>query len=81
MLPGQNDPDVMSMWTVYDHPKDFPNTFVARRYMISRGTAGATNDIIVSPQLAPLREVLAIKGLIPIARSEGDDPKIVESWI
>jgi hypothetical protein len=28
-----------------------------------------------------LREMLAIKGLTPLTRSDEDDPKIVEVWL
>jgi hypothetical protein len=39
-------------------------------------------DEIVSEHLQPLREVLAMKGLIPITRDdEKDDPTIVETWL
>ena len=69
-------PDKLSIWTVYDHPSDFPSNFVARRF---EGEA-PTDDIIISPNLMALREVLAIKGLNCLTRNEADDPKIIETW-
>jgi hypothetical protein len=74
--------DELSIWTVYDHPTDYPDSYVARRFAISKdGPPAPTREAIVSPTLMPLREVLVSKGLTPIARSPEDDPKIVESWI
>jgi len=73
----------MSVWTVYDHPTDFPNNYVARRFEISEGgELKATDSIIISPDLETLRRVLLVEtGLTCLARMEGDDPKIVETWI
>jgi hypothetical protein len=67
----------LTIWTVYDHPKDFPNTFVARRW------AGVTptQDVIISPDLEDLRRLLAFEGLTCLARADGDDPTIVETWL
>lgn len=33
---------VLSIWTVYDHPLDFPNEYVARRFTV--GTSGSRPD-------------------------------------
>jgi hypothetical protein len=65
------------MWVVYDHPTDFPNNFVARCWLGEE----ASGDIIVSPDITALREVLAIKGLYRLERQEGDDPIIMEVWL
>jgi hypothetical protein len=27
----------LAMWTIYDHPKDFPEHFVARKWLITGG--------------------------------------------
>ena len=75
------DDTVLSIWTIYDHPKDFPNTFVARRHESSRAGSQPTGDCIVSPDLERLREHLIELGLGCIPRSPYDDPNIVESWL
>lgn len=67
----------LPVWTVYDHPRDFPHCYVARKFLSARPTP----EFIVSPDLASLREVLAYKGLIPLTRDPSDDPVILESWI
>jgi hypothetical protein len=71
----------MSIWTVYDHPTDFPNNYVAREWIIENGKERPGTNIIIAPDIERLREVLR-RGLFhPIPRSENDDPVIVESWI
>lgn len=66
-----------SLWTVYERPSDFPNSFVARRFTL----AGPTDDLIIGPTLDALRQRLAACGLYMIPRSPDDDPVIVESWL
>jgi hypothetical protein len=42
----------------------------------------ASSSIIIAPSLAHLREILEFElHLTCLARSEGDDPKIVECWV
>ena len=67
----------LSIWTVYDHPSDFPNNYVARRF----DGETPTGDIMVCPELEQIREQLRSLGLVQIARMDGDDPKILETWI
>lgn len=75
--------DAISHWTVYDHPRDLPDVFVARRFEVVRGNVEpiATTDVITSPSLEDLRACLSHAGLVALARMEGDDPKIIEVWI
>jgi hypothetical protein len=70
------------MWTVYDHPKDYPHCFVARRFDVDATGAHASDSIIIAPTLEVLRDVLAFEmNLTPLARSPEDDAKIVETWL
>jgi hypothetical protein len=75
------DTTSLVMWVVYDHPTDFPNTFVARRFSITARGAVPSDDVIVSPDLDGIRLVLAADGLTSLSRSDGDDPIIVETWL
>lgn len=68
---------VLSIWSVYDHPKDFPDVFVARKWEGTRPTA----DTITSEDLATLRRKLAERGLICLTRCPDDDPTILETWL
>jgi hypothetical protein len=76
----------VSLWTIYDHPDDYPESFVARRFEVTApddwpATAEATADVIESASLAPLREGMVERGLTVIPRSPEDQSNIVESWL
>lgn len=71
---------VLSMWTVYDHPDDFPHSYVARRYEVTAAGPTVTSDI-VQGELDVIRKSFEHCGLTCIARDEGDDAYIVETWL
>lgn len=72
----------LSLFTVYDHPKDFPDHFVCRRFDIVDGDVKPTGDFIKRKTLAGIRKVMNnMNNLTPIPRSEEDDPNIIETWI
>jgi hypothetical protein len=78
---AQSD-DALMMWTVYDHPRDYPHSFVARKFAVSgAGGTVATTDMIVAPTLDSIRKLMIERGLTCITRSPDDDPKIVETWL
>lgn len=68
------------IYTVYDHPTDYPDHFVVRQFSIGVG-AVIPRDAWQFKSLAGARQFLYDRGLVCLPRSEGDDPKIVESWI
>lgn len=71
--------DSFSMWTVYDHPADFPNNFVAREWIIVRGPAGIViTDNVIIGSLERVRERLQAKGLTRISSGH---PTITKTWI
>lgn len=70
------------LWTVYDHPTDYPDHYVARLWEINgRGEEVATDTVMFSDSLEWLRMQLERAGFVRIPRAELDDPKILESWI
>lgn len=71
---------VLSMWIIYDHPLDFPQYFVARRWEAHPGRPMPTDDLMMAEDLGDLRDALP-EGLYPLARDEMDDPTIVEVWL
>lgn len=71
----------LSMWTIYDHPTDYPAGFIARRFEVDGSGARPTRDVITSDDLDALRAQLVRHGLTPLSRALGDDPKIVETWL
>jgi hypothetical protein len=72
----------LAMWAVYDRPADYPDKYVARRFEVDGSGPRPTHSIIVASDLNALRAVLMLEMyLTSVARSEGDDPKIVETWM
>lgn len=77
----------LDMWTVYDHPTDYPNDFVARRHVLRTGVPNskpmseATSDAIISKDLEKIRGQLRGAGLMCVPRMQGDEPQIVEVWL
>jgi hypothetical protein len=69
------------MWAVYDHPTDFPAEYVARRFLVDSDGPLPTSQVLTSNDLDCLRDALQDMGLVCLTRSEGDDPKIVETWL
>jgi hypothetical protein len=73
-----NEPGpVLPIWVVYDHPSDFPNVFIARCWIDEQPQA----DFVASPAIEDVRHVLASCGFVKLARMEGDDPVIMETWL
>lgn len=70
----------MNIWTIYDHPKDYPDSFVARRSVIGKHETITTTDMFVADTLDELHALLP-PGMAWIPRMKMDDPKIVGVWI
>jgi hypothetical protein len=70
------------MWTIYDHPKDYPDHFIARKWLIGskRNEPEATDEVIAKLTLDEVRYSLP-PSLYCIGRQAGDDPCIVETWL
>jgi len=71
----------LEIWTIYDHPKDYPDRFVARRHDVDGAGPVATDHVITAPDLATLRKAMIVLGLTCLTRQEEDDPVIVETWM
>lgn len=75
---------ILEMWTIYDHPLDYPDKYVARRWEILREgnktKEHPSNDLLLAETVEELREQLP-RGLYRLDRFAGDDPKILEVWL
>lgn len=71
----------MSMWSLYDHPSDFPNSYIARRWEIRGDGHFPTGDMLISADLEGLENQLERMGLVKLMRMEGDDPVIMSTWL
>jgi len=69
----------LTIWTIYDRPKDHPEGFIARRFEVGKETV-ATADTLVG-ELEELRSGFWKAGLMKLSRQDGDEPQIVESWV
>jgi hypothetical protein len=74
------DRDALSMWTIYDHPDDFPHTYVARRWELNGAAPMATDDI-VQGELQIIRHSFQRCGMVCLHRNADDDANVVETWI
>ena len=70
----------LPIWTVYDHPRDYPNGYVARRWL-TLPVPRATNEVIIADKLDDIRDQLEAKGLVKLMRDPSDEPQIVETWL
>lgn len=72
--------DKLVLWTVYDHPSDYPDAFLARKSLIGTGISVMTHEVLVSKELEVIRQELREQGLVCLPRDLLDDPVIVEVW-
>lgn len=72
---------MLSIWTVYDHPGDYPGHYVARRFVTDANGSTATSEVMISTNLNEIRTTLESKGLVRLLRSAEDDPTIMEVWL
>lgn len=69
------------LWTIYSGATDHPHGFIARRFEMMSGRPWPTAEIMVEPDLEPLRGRLEALGLVNLGRDPNDEPHIVETWI
>jgi hypothetical protein len=65
----------LPIWTVYQHPRDMPDAYVARLFL----TGKPTEQVVQAPTLDEVRALIP-PGLYRMPRQPGDDPVIVETW-
>lgn len=84
-IPRKPEPDPrgqpLRVWTIYDHPSDFPEFFVLRPHDVLPDGIVEYGEGYACPDIEPLREHLRAMGLTCFPRAPGDDPIIVESWL
>ncbi|HEY6143704.1 MAG TPA: hypothetical protein VIV55_09870 [Flavobacterium sp.] len=73
----------MNLYTIYNSPTDYPDTYVARRWQVvpSENKPDAMDIFTIDKDLDNIRKKLSEMGLIRIPRDESDDEKIVETWL
>ena len=72
----EQDDEKGEIWAIYKHPLDYPEKFVARKFILDK----PTSEILIGDTLEEIRKLLP-KGLTLIERNPKDDPILVETWI
>lgn len=74
---SQVDVSLMKMpfIVIYDHPKDYSESYVARLFDVNK----PTNIVIISEDLEALRKKVP-EGMVKFNREKEDDEKILESY-
>lgn len=77
--------EVLSTWTIYNHPPDAPNSIVLRRWSVVRGSTEPVPDdrAALFDTVEEARDWLDRfhPGLYRMERQADDDPTIVETWL
>lgn len=67
------------MWTIYDHPRDYPDKFVVRLW---HGPDNSEPQVSTHETLGEARQSIVNQGGSGfLSPSPGEDPCIVETWI
>ena len=72
--------EAMEMWTIYDHPHDYPDHFVARKFIGVNGEPCPTGTWKYAKTLDAVRDMIPW-GLMCFPRQPGDHPTVVETWM
>jgi hypothetical protein len=70
----------LDIWTVYEHPRDYPQGYVMRRWSVTDDGPVMTPQVVYTATLEDMRRYVPM-GLIRLPRQPGDDPCILETWI
>ena len=73
---------MISQYAIYDHPRDYPNHYVVRRWDIHPGVPVPipNGNAELSETLSDARAAIPT-GFVNIGRQAGDDLVILEVWI
>ena len=76
------DQNMLSMWTIYDRPRDYPDGFIARCFVSGQGALHpmATHDVLTG-ELETIRESMMLCGLTCLTRDPSDHPSVLETWL
>jgi hypothetical protein len=74
----------LSLFAIYDRPKDYPDKYVVRRHRVLLGLKKAWTETDRDCSLADSLEearLLLPPGLHNLGRTPEDDPAIAEVWV
>lgn len=70
----------LTMWVIYRHPADFPQSWVLRGHSIFRDGIRPCDIVCIGATLEAVRAGLPA-GLTNLGRYDNDDPVIHEVWV
>lgn len=71
----------MTQWVIYDHPLDYPDHYVVRRWkVLENGELVPDQDCFLAKTLEDARSLVP-RGFWWFGRCTNDDPAILEVWI
>ncbi len=70
----------LRIYVMYDHPRDYPNEVVVRRWTVAGAAAVAGPIVARGPTIASVRAQLP-RPLYRLDSFAEDDPKIAEVWL
>lgn len=76
--------EYLSMYTLYDHPSDFPDFYVVRRWQIGPNKEVIPDEEIFlkSKNLSFVHDTMeSVHGRIFLSRNEEDDPCIMGTYL
>ena len=82
-LPRTTRRSFLTLWVVYDHPRDLPEWYVVRGQEVGSDgsvTPHAEPEMLVT-DLDTIRNEMRRRGLSRLPPNAADDPKIVEVWL
>ena len=78
----QQDATTLVQYVIYDHPTDFPDDFVVRRFYIGLGIPMPELPIVgTAKTIEEARKWVPDSHSYCIQRLEQDDPNIAEVWM
>lgn len=80
---GRRSSRVTMIVTVYEHPKDIPDSYVARAHILAHGVKAPYASLAIYIARDTLDEVRAAipADMVKMCRQPTDDPVIVESYM
>jgi hypothetical protein len=72
----------LDMWVVYNRPRDYPDHFVVRRWIIGLvpGEPVPDGSFYLGSTLEEVRRAIP-PHLVRLERDPNDEPQIIECWI
>lgn len=73
--------DVLHTYAIYERPRDFPNSYVLRRWNVENGQIRPDPlPMAVALDLETVRAALP-SGVVKVTDRQAQDPGILEEWI